>query len=40
MHSKLPLYNISIAEVELYRATLRRQVNKSVTSERLAGNDN
>jgi len=40
MYRKVPLYIISIEEVKLYHASLRRQVNNSITSERLAGNDN
>lgn len=40
MHRKLPLYIISIEEVKLYRTTLRKQVNNTITSECLAGNNN
>jgi len=40
MHRKLPLYIISTEEVKLYQATLTRHVNNTITSERLAGNDN
>lgn len=40
MRRKLPLYITSTEEVKLYHATVTRQVNNTITSERLAGNDN